>query len=126
MAEQIGPIPKYLPDIFKKETIKVKKFDDVNEAVLFLAGLLNKQADALQDIYRQVEESNLKEHEVIRTALYLLCEKLQVYGLNISEEELFKEARAHIDKNWHQIKREVAKHRAARSKAVDDFLKDTQ
>ena len=116
----------FLPDIFKKGTLRTKKFTDVNEAVLFLVNLINKQADDIQDIYREIEELNKKEHLIIKESVRRICERLQIYGYKISDEDIVREARDHVEKNWSRIKAEVAEHRQRRSKAVDDLLKDLQ
>jgi hypothetical protein len=111
-------------NLIKKEMIRRKSFTNIDEAVLYCIDLMNKQARNLQDIFNDLQESNCKERLILMKVSALICDKLEVYGMKISYEDLEKQARAGINRDWPRVKKEVAEILEARDKEIDDLLKD--
>lgn len=109
---------------FKKKEVRRKNFTSTDEAVLFFTDLLSKQARGLQDIFKSIEEAGYKERLIMKKISERICEKLEIYGIKISYEDLMKQVRAEVNRDWPRIKREVMEEVEARKKAVDDLLKD--
>lgn len=111
---------KFIADILSKEK---RSFKTPEEAIFFIVERFNKWTEFLQELYKSEKEASLKEHLIIKRISELICDKLEVYGIKISYDDLQKQARADIDDNWPRIKKEVAEIIEARKKAVDDLLK---
>jgi len=98
-------------------------FSTINEAVLFMVEGYNRLAEHSQAIYRATEEERYKSNLIQVTRIRLLCDKLETYGYKISSEELEKESRKIIERDWLHIKKEVAEMLKEREKAVEDLLR---
>ena len=117
---------KFIPGIIKTETIERKKFDTIEEGVSFVLGLINRQARSIEEVYKSLYEEQVKSNYVIKTCLRLLSDKFHKYGMEISYDDLIRDARAITDKDWPRVKKEVAQILAARKAAVDELIKSAQ
>ena len=114
---------QFIPDIFKKEMILRESFKTIDEAVLFMVEWFNKLAEHFQRIYKATEEEHYKKDLILTTRIRLLCDKLETYGYKISSEELEQESKKIVDREWPQIKEEVAKILEEREKTFEDLQK---
>lgn len=103
-----------------------KDFKNTEEAVLFIFGWINKLTNTLNEIYKNEKEASVKEHLIMKKMIGRVCEKLETYGMKVSYDDLSKQARDEIDKNWPRIKKEVTEILEAREKSIEDLMNRTK